>query len=248
MSPGFDPPKRSHRAFLPAQEFSNGEWNETYQGWIDGEAVAGESARERILRVASLAFYRWGIRAMTVDHVIALSKVSKMTFYRHFPSKFDLVEAVLEAWIAYSRQHVYACVRPPEKPALEALDELVDITVYEIARPFYNGSIILNVFREFPEDDHPVRRIIRAHYWWAVKVVEDLALRLQIERARRAAEQLLMVYESVCAAAAMRPALNARTQLRFMGGAMLVANRPELAEQMRAHDQARLARLRERRF
>jgi AcrR family transcriptional regulator len=53
------------------------------------------AARERILVTAHDLFYRHGIRATGVDKVIAASKVTKVTFYRHFPSKNDLIRAYL---------------------------------------------------------------------------------------------------------------------------------------------------------
>lgn len=56
----------------------------------------GPGARERILQTAHDLFYRDGIRATGVDRLIAESGVAKLTFYRHFPSKNDLVLAFLE--------------------------------------------------------------------------------------------------------------------------------------------------------
>jgi AcrR family transcriptional regulator len=53
-------------------------------------------ARERILLTAHDLFYRDGIRATGIDRVIAESGVTKVTFYRHFPSKNDLICEFLE--------------------------------------------------------------------------------------------------------------------------------------------------------
>lgn len=53
-------------------------------------------ARERILATAYRLFYREGIRATGIDKVIAEAGVTKVTFYRHFPSKDALVLAFLE--------------------------------------------------------------------------------------------------------------------------------------------------------
>ncbi|MBV8656545.1 MAG: TetR/AcrR family transcriptional regulator [Burkholderiales bacterium] len=53
------------------------------------------SARERILQTASTLFYREGYRATGIDRIIAESGVAKMSFYRHFPSKSDLILAYL---------------------------------------------------------------------------------------------------------------------------------------------------------
>jgi AcrR family transcriptional regulator len=53
-------------------------------------------ARERILLTAHDLFYRNGIRATGIDRVIAEAGVTKVTFYRHFPSKNDLICEFLE--------------------------------------------------------------------------------------------------------------------------------------------------------
>lgn len=53
------------------------------------------AASERILHTAHELFYRDGVRATGVDRVIAEAGVTKVTFYRHFPSKNDLIRAYL---------------------------------------------------------------------------------------------------------------------------------------------------------
>jgi AcrR family transcriptional regulator len=62
-------------------------------------------ARERILLTAHELFYREGIRATGINQVIAESGVTKVTFYRHFPSKDDLIREFLEYrhqnWMAW---------------------------------------------------------------------------------------------------------------------------------------------------
>jgi len=62
-------------------------------------------ARERILLAAHGLFYQEGIRATGVDRIIAESCVTKVTFYRHFPSKHVLILEFLQyrhqRWIAW---------------------------------------------------------------------------------------------------------------------------------------------------
>jgi len=66
---------------------------------------AAPSARERILHTAHELFYRDGVRATGIDRVIAESGVAKVTFYRHFPSKNELIRAYLatrhEHWMGW---------------------------------------------------------------------------------------------------------------------------------------------------
>lgn len=59
-------------------------------------APAGTSAREKILASAYHLFSRHGTRAVGIDAIISHSGVAKMTLYRHFASKDDLVLAFLE--------------------------------------------------------------------------------------------------------------------------------------------------------
>lgn len=68
-------------------------------------------ARERILLTAHALFYRDGIRATGIDRVIAESGVTKVTFYRHFPSKNELILAFLDyrhqRWIRWFRDALH---------------------------------------------------------------------------------------------------------------------------------------------
>ena len=61
--------------------------------------------RERILRTAHDLFYAEGLRATGIDRVIAEAGVTKVTFYRHFPSKNDLILTYLnlrhERWMKW---------------------------------------------------------------------------------------------------------------------------------------------------
>ena len=50
-----------------------------------------DSGRERISRAAYELFSREGVRAVGVDAVIARAGTAKMTLYRNFSSKDDLI-------------------------------------------------------------------------------------------------------------------------------------------------------------
>ena len=49
------------------------------------------STRERLLETAARLFFQHDYRAIGVDTLVAESGVGKMTLYRHFPSKDDLI-------------------------------------------------------------------------------------------------------------------------------------------------------------
>src|SRR5919197_2054319 len=71
------------------------------------------SPRERILAAASDLFYRHGIRAVGVEAMAEAAGTNKMTLYRHFPSKDELVAEYLRqtakkadhCWERYRQVH-----------------------------------------------------------------------------------------------------------------------------------------------
>src|SRR4051794_23300530 len=61
-----------------------------------GRKRENSEARQRILETADRLFYRDGIRAVGIDRIIAEAGAAKMSLYNHFPSKDDLILAVLK--------------------------------------------------------------------------------------------------------------------------------------------------------
>ena len=64
-----------------------------------------KTARERVLEVAEDLFYREGVRAVGIDTIITRSGVAKMSLYRNFASKDELIVAMLEHHVDRSVQH-----------------------------------------------------------------------------------------------------------------------------------------------
>lgn len=120
-------------------------------------------ARQRILDTASEMFYRDGVRAVGIDAIIARSGVAKMSLYRNFSSKDDLVTAWLEDrdrffWQRWDRAEASGAGEP--RARLEAVLDMVAATV---SHPKWRGCPFLNTTTEFPEPDHPARRVILVH-------------------------------------------------------------------------------------
>ncbi len=112
------------------------------------------SARERILQTAHDLFYREGIRATGVDRLIAQAGVTKVTFYRHFASKNDLIRAFLifrhERWTSWfkealarhrSRQSASERQSAPLAPVRHALAEWLQ-------DPSFRGCAFINAVAE----------------------------------------------------------------------------------------------------
>jgi AcrR family transcriptional regulator len=121
-------------------------------------------ARERILSTAYLLFGRRGIRAVGTDEVIERAGVAKATLYRHFPTKDDLVLAVLERreelWthgLIEAQSELLGDT--PEEQLLAIFDVMHD---WFQNRDGYEGCSFINVLLELGRD-HPAGRASVAH-------------------------------------------------------------------------------------
>ncbi|RYF43638.1 MAG: TetR/AcrR family transcriptional regulator [Comamonadaceae bacterium] len=110
--------------------------------------LAALPARDRILVTAHDLFYRHGIRATGIDRVIAEAGVAKLTFYRHFPSKDELVRAFLEyrhaRWMAW---FVDALGRHGAKPE-QGLAPVTAALAEWFGEPHFRGCAFINAVAE----------------------------------------------------------------------------------------------------
>jgi AcrR family transcriptional regulator len=150
-------------------------------------------ARERILAAASRQYYAQGIRAASADRILAEAGVSKVTFYRHFPTKDDLVVAYLEA-TARAEQAALRAERAahPEAPAM-VLRWYARVVGELSCGPGFRGCPFINAAAELPDPGHPGRRLIADHRAWLTAQCAELLGRLGVTGAEQKATQLMML-------------------------------------------------------
>lgn len=118
--------------------------------------------KERVFQTASRLFYQNGYRAIGVDTLAAESGIGKMTLYRHYPSKDDLIVAYLtdsnELFWRNFEEITKTAAAPREKLVtfFEALQDYV-------TTPACHGCPFLNVATEYPDPDYPGHRIAIEH-------------------------------------------------------------------------------------
>lgn len=116
--------------------------------------------RERILAAARDLFYRHGIRAVGVDAIAEAAATNKMTLYRHFGSKDELISAYLQE-LAREGDDLWQRLREtyPGDPnaQIEAWVQHVEQVLTDCAE---RGCAMANAAVEMREIDHPARQII----------------------------------------------------------------------------------------
>jgi AcrR family transcriptional regulator len=69
-----------------------------------------ESARvKKILQILSTAedlFQRFGFKRITIEEICAKANVSKMTFYKYFPNKNELIKKIMNSWLRQVEQKI----------------------------------------------------------------------------------------------------------------------------------------------
>jgi AcrR family transcriptional regulator len=161
------------------------------------------SPRDRLIQTARRLFYREGLRAVGIDRVLAESGVAKMTLYRHFPSKDDLIVACLaeherDFWLLWESETACAQSSPGER-----IYKLIDFIARRTSDPAYQGCIFLNTAQSFPEKTHPAHQFAVEHkqnvFGRLLQLSKDAKARDPVALAR----QLLLLINGAQATAGM---------------------------------------------
>lgn len=115
--------------------------------------------RERILAVARDLFYRHGIHAVGVELIAEAAQTNKMTLYRHFKSKDELVVAYTRE-LAAEGDAVWTMLEEthPGDPA-RRLNAWVDYVEEVLTNRFERGCALANAAVEL-QPNHPARAVI----------------------------------------------------------------------------------------
>jgi AcrR family transcriptional regulator len=117
------------------------------------------NAYERILATALKLFYQKGIPHVGINEVIAESDVAKGTFYKHFPSKEQLILEVMlyqeKQWLQWFEE----AVEKRGKTASEKLLATFDVLEEWYAKPDFQGCPFINAVLQVANVEHPVHQV-----------------------------------------------------------------------------------------
>ncbi|WP_197325083.1 TetR/AcrR family transcriptional regulator [Ralstonia solanacearum] len=129
-------------------------------GVTTSRRISGEAAQASLLEAARELFYYEGVRAVGVEAVVERAGVNKMSLYRQFKSKDDLVLAYLarsdENFWGYFNASMGA---HPGDARAQLLQFFIDLSGRAGAAG-YRGCPFVNVAAEFPDPSHPARQFV----------------------------------------------------------------------------------------
>ena len=168
--------------------------------------------KDQIFQTAGKLFYQNGYRAIGVDTIAAESGIGKMTLYRHYPSKDDLIVAYLKDsdevfWNGFAQLTKDAPT--PREKLMAFFQGLQDY----VTTPACYGCPFLNVSTEYPETDYAGHQVAIEHKQTVRKKFRQLAKEAGAKKPDILADQLFLLMDGAYMASRMFGAKNPAAHL-----------------------------------
>jgi AcrR family transcriptional regulator len=182
--------------------------------------------RERIIAAASDLFYRHGIRAVGVEAIAEAAGTNKMTLYRHFDSKDELVAEYLRClascagklWSDLEAAH-------PGNPRAQLRGWLAAMEAHVVDAD-QRGCALANAAIELPEKDHPARRVIEEFKIAQRERLVALCRDTRVDEPELLADELFLLLEGARVSAQSLGPNGPASRLVRMGEAVIASHIP----------------------
>lgn len=120
-------------------------------------------ARQRIVEAAERLFYAEGVRAVGIDRIIAEADVAKMSLYNHFPSKDDVILAVLQYREEKFDGMFAKWMDRHAAKGMDRLDAFFAALKDWFESPGFRGCMFINASVELADPKHPASKFSASH-------------------------------------------------------------------------------------
>lgn len=151
--------------------------------------------RDRIFKTACDLFYRHGIRAVGVDTIASEAGTNKMSFYRSFCSKDELVaeylrDQVREGWAWWD-----AIIAPHAGDPRAQVEALFEAHARRSCASDSRGCALANAAVEIEAADHPARKVVDEHKRELRHRFRELATQMRASDPEALGDALLLLFE-----------------------------------------------------
>ena len=153
------------------------------------------SKREQLVDTARRLFYENGIHATGIDKILAEAGVSKMTLYKHFKSKEELVLAAIRRHDEEMRNEFVREVERRASSPLERLFAVFDVLGEWCGADDFQGCPFINAAAEYGEPESPIRQACAEHNRIFHTYMRDLAAAAGVAEAEELARQLVSLFQ-----------------------------------------------------
>lgn len=135
------------------------------------------SKRDLLIETARRLFYRDGFHNTGIDAILAEAGVAKMTLYKHFKSKEELILACLRRQDEEFRNGLMQRVEKQSSEPRERLLALYTIIASDISSKEFSGCLFINAAAEYGVLDNPIHQSAIEHkrlcHQYIVKLATD---------------------------------------------------------------------------
>ena len=163
------------------------------------------SLRERIIEVASDLFQTRGINSTGVDTIVAEAGIAKMTLYKNFKGKEDLILEVLNRRQAEFTLWLKARLSSSKAAPSDRILQLFDLIDEWISAPDFRGMPFLKAVSEFPNEASAVHRLSVQHASQLRHYLTELCSAAEIRSPEALAIQLSLLIKGAMFAEQINP-------------------------------------------
>jgi len=190
----------------------------------EGQVAAGASAkREALLATAAELFSRQGFRAVGIDTLLAEAGVAKMTLYKQFGSKEELIAAVLERLAGEISSGLSARLAAAPGGSRQRVLAVFDWLADWVRSPGFHGCLFIKAAGEYPEAGDRPRQVAEAFKAGCRELLEGLCGEIGINDPARLARQLHLLMEGALVLAFLERDPRAATDAREAAEILIAA-------------------------
>jgi len=145
-------------------------------------------------------FCETGFHAVSVDAIVEEAGVARMTLYKNFGSKEDLIVATLKREDKMFRQWLVSAVEAQSNHPEDRILSLFHALHARFASEGYYGCVFIRASIEYPAPAHPVHRAAREHKEMIRSYLRGLAAEVEGADPMTVSEQLYLLLEGAITA------------------------------------------------
>ena len=176
--------------------------------------------RDQLLETAWRLFYRDGYHVTGIDRILADAGVAKMTLYKHFRSKEELILAVLEKRSQQFRESLSRFLQAKKRPPQHQLIAVFDWLVTWVNSKEFRGCLFQKAMAEYQDLQDPIHQAALAHKVAFHGEIRRLVVEASLSNPKALADQLALLVEGAIvsshATGSSLPAVQAREAARSL--------------------------------
>lgn len=160
-------------------------------------------AKDKLIKTALRLFYRYGVNSIGVDRIIAESNVSKMTFFKHFPTKKDLILEFLKARDEQFVLWFNKTLEEKKKDKKKNLNAAIEAIEVWFKSTDFRGCAFINTTAESGPDRNEEKTLCLGHKQHFAKILEELAMNDGYKNSKVISDQLVLAIDGATIRAQM---------------------------------------------